>query len=310
LIEAKKGAAEDMKNTTGQYNASLGMTSNERSGKAILARQREGDTGTFHYVDNFARAIKSVGKQLVDLIPKIYDTSRVMRIVGEDGESELAEIDPTQQQGVTPVQDPNNPAITIKKIYNLGVGQFDLIVSTGPGYATKRQEALEAMAQLLQGNPQLWMIAGDLFVKNMDWPGASEMAERFKRSMDPKLLQGDDKTPEFQAAQQQIEQMGQQMQQMQQMLQGFGKSLEVEKLKIQAYDAETKRISAIAGGFDEQQVRTLALETMKEVLQMGDLSIQSQMQQGMPQEQPMQQGIPQGQLADPSQPMVSPMEGV
>jgi hypothetical protein len=100
------------------------------------------------------------------------------------------------------------------------------------------------------------------------------------------------------------------MQQMQQMLQGFGKSLEVEKLKIQAYDAETKRISAIAGGFDEQQVRTLALETMKEVLQMGDLSIQSQMQQGMPQEQPMQQGILQGQLADPSQPMVSPMEGV
>jgi len=316
LIEAKKGAAEDMKNTTGQYNASLGMTSNERSGKAILARQKEGDTGTFHYVDNFARAIRAVGKQLVDLIPKIYDTNRVMRIIGEDGETDLAEIDPTQQQGVTPVQDPNNPEIVIKKIYNLTVGQFDLIVTTGPGYATKRQEALESMAQLLQGNPQLWMIAGDLFVKNMDWPGASDMAERLKRSMDPKLLQGDDKSPEFQAAQQQIEQMGQQMQQMQQMLQGFGKSLEVEKLKIQAYDAETKRISAIAGGFDEQQVKALALETMKEVLQMGDLSIQSQMQQGMPQGQPTdpsQQGMPQGQPADPSQPMPQqpsgPMEG-
>lgn len=295
IIEAKRGAAEDMKNTTGQYNASLGMQSNERSGKAILARQKEGDVGTFHYVDNFARAIRSVGKQLIDLIPKIYDTNRVLRIIGEDGTTDLAEIDPNQQQAVQSVQDPNNPQITVKKIYNPGVGQFDVIVTTGPGYATKRQEALEAMAQLLQGNPQLWMIAGDLFVKNMDWPGATEMAERFKMSMDPKLLKGEDKSPEMQAAQQQIEQMGQQMQQMQQMLQNFGKSLEVEKLKIQSYDAETKRISAISGAFTEEQVQGLVMQTLQDVLSAGDASIQAQTQP-QPQMQPemprMQQQMP------------------
>ncbi|MFY8064545.1 MAG: portal protein, partial [Usitatibacteraceae bacterium] len=85
LIQAKMGASEDIKAATGQYNASLGMTSNERSGRAILARQREGDVGTYHYVDNLARAIRHVGRQLVDLIPKIYDTQRIARVIGVDG---------------------------------------------------------------------------------------------------------------------------------------------------------------------------------------------------------------------------------
>jgi len=85
LIQAKMGASEDIKSSTGQYNASLGMTSNERSGRAILARQREGDVGTYHYVDNLARAVRYVTRQLVDLIPKIYDTQRIARIIGEDG---------------------------------------------------------------------------------------------------------------------------------------------------------------------------------------------------------------------------------
>ena len=187
LLQAKAGAAEDIKSSTGQYNASLGMTSNERSGKAILARQREGDVGTYHYGDNLARGVRHITRQLVDLIPKIYDTQRVARIIGEDGETDMVKIDPSQQEPVKKIVDQQGNVID--KIYNPSVGKYDVVVTTGPGYATKRQEALEAMAQLLQGNPQLWQVAGDLFVKNMDWPGAQEMAKRFAKTIDPKLMQ-------------------------------------------------------------------------------------------------------------------------
>ena len=251
LLQAKAGAAEDIKSTTGQYNASLGMGSNERSGKAILARQREGDVGTYHYGDNLARVVRHVARQLIDLIPKIYDTQRVARIIGEDGETKMVKINPDQQESVNKIVD--QQGVTIEKIYNPAVGKYDVVATTGPGYATKRQEALEAMAQLLQGNPQLWQVAGDLFVKNMDWPGAQEMSKRFKKTIDPKLLSEGDDNPALQAANQQIQAMGQEMDQMHQMITNIGKSFESQTLQnehfktdLQAYDAETKRLTALS----------------------------------------------------------------
>ena len=103
----------------------------------------------------------------MDLIPKIYDTRRVARIIGVDGETDHAEIDPSQDVPVKKIVDEQGN--TIKKIYNPGVGKYDVCVTTGPSYMTKRQESLESMSQLLQGNPELWAVAGDLFIKNMDW---------------------------------------------------------------------------------------------------------------------------------------------
>ncbi len=250
LLQAKAGAAEDIKSTTGQYNASLGMSSNERSGKAILARQREGDVGTYHYGDNLARVVRHVARQLIDLIPKIYDTQRVARIIGEDGETKMVKINPEQESAVNKIE---QDGVVIDKIYNPSVGKYDVVATTGPGYATKRQEALEAMAQLLQGNPQLWQVAGDLFVKNMDWPGAQEMSKRFKKTIDPKLLTEGDDNPALQAANQQIQAMGQEMEQMHQMITNVGKSMEAQTLKnehfktdLQAYEAETKRLTALS----------------------------------------------------------------
>jgi hypothetical protein len=276
LIQAKMGASEDIKNTTGQYNASLGQTSNERSGKAILARQREGDTGTYHYQDNLARAVRYVTRQLVDLIPKIYDTQRIARIIGLDGETSMAKIDPTQEMPVKKIVD--QTGVVIEKIYNPGVGKYDVVVSTGPGYATKRQEALEAMAQLLQGNPQLWQVAGDLFVKNMDWPGAQEMAKRFAKTIDPKLLEDGDDNPALQAAQQQMQAMGQEMEQMHQMLQNVGKSIEAQEqerkdfeAQIKAYQAETQRISAVQAGMSEEQIQDIIMGTVHGMITSGDL---------------------------------------
>jgi hypothetical protein len=276
LIQAKMGASDDIKSTTGQYDSSLGATSNERSGRAILAREKQGDTGTYHYVDNLSRAIRYVTRQLVDMIPKIYDTERIARIVGLDGEVKRVKINPEQQEPVKKIVDQNG--IVLEKIYNPSVGTYDVCVTTGPSYMTKRQESLDAMSQLLQGNPQLWAVAGDLFIKNMDWPGAQEMAKRFAKSIDPKFLSDDDKSPELQAAEQQLQAMGQELDQMHQMLQNVSKSIEVQEQqrldfesKIKAFDAETKRISAVAAGMSPDQIQDIVLGTVHGMITSGDL---------------------------------------
>ena len=121
LIQAKMGASDDIKGTTGQYDSSLGQTSNERSGKAILARERQADVGTYHYVDNLARAVRYITRQIVDLVPKIYDTERIARIIGIDGETDIVKVNPNQPMPVNKIVD--QQGIVLEKIYNLGVGK-------------------------------------------------------------------------------------------------------------------------------------------------------------------------------------------
>jgi len=277
LIQAKMGASDDIKSTTGQYDSSLGATSNERSGRAILAREKQGDTGTYHYVDNLARAIRHITRQLVDMIPKIYDTERIARIVGLDGEVDMVKINPQQPNPVNEIRDVNT-GILIEKIYNPGVGRYDVVVTTGPSYMTKRQEAMDAMSQILQGNPQLWSVAGDLFVKNMDWPGSEELAARLAKTIDPKLLEDGDKDPALQAAEQQMQAMGAELDQMAQMMQNFQKSVEVQDLErknfeaeIKAYQAETQRISAVQAGMTPEQIQDIVMGTIAAALDTGDL---------------------------------------
>jgi len=301
LLQAKAGASEDIKSTTGQYNASLGMGSNERSGKAILARQREGDVGTYHYGDNLARGVRHVARQLVDLIPKIYDTQRIARIIGEDGETKMIKINPEQPQPVNKIVDERG--IVMEKIYNPGVGKYDVVAITGPGYATKRQEALEGMAQLLQGNPQLWAVAGDLFVKNMDWPGAQEMAKRFAKTIDPKFLSDTEDDPALQAAQQQIQAMGQEMEQMHMMIKNVGKSIEVQEqerkdfeAQVKAYEAETKRLAQVQASMSPEQIQDIVLGTVHGMITSGDLVGEMpgrEQNEMMPESAEYQQGMPQ-----------------
>jgi uncharacterized membrane protein YkoI len=219
-------------------------------------------------------------------------------------------IDPTQPMPVKRIQ--NEAGIVIKKIYNPNVGKYDVAVSTGPSYMTKRQESLDAMSQLLQGNPQLWAVAGDLFIKHMDWPGAQEMAARFAKTIDPKLLSNED-DPALQAANQQMQAMAQEMEQMHQMLKNVGQSMEAQDLKIKqfdsevkAYDAETKRISAVQAGMSPEQIQDIVLGTVHGMITSGDLinempgrdqdTMPQDMMQGMPQ-QGMEQMLPEmGQM--------------
>lgn len=179
-------ADQELHDTTGLQQASLGKKSNEKSGKAIIARQREGDVANFAYYDNLGRAIKYGGKVILDLIPKIYDTPRIIRILNEDGSDKLVPINtqlPPPEQG----QD-------IPPIYDLTVGKYDVVVSIGPSYSTQREESVDSMMAFLQAIPQMGPLIGDLIAKNMDWPGASEIEKRLKLLLPP-ALQGDDGQP-------------------------------------------------------------------------------------------------------------------
>ena len=301
LIQAKMGAGEDIKATTGQYDASLGQQGNERSAKAIVAREKQGDVGTYHYVDNLARAIRHITRQIVDMIPKIYDTQRIARIIGVDGEVSMVKFNPTQKEPVKEIRD--DMGALIEKVYNPGVGTYDVMVTTGPGYMTKRQEALDAMSQILQSNPALWSVAGDLFIKNMDWPGAQEMAQRFKKILDPKVLSEGDQSPEMMAAQQQMEAMTQELNRMTDIIQNVQDSVaqrEVDikeyKAQVDAYDAETKRITAVQNSMTPEQIQDIVMGTIAGALDTGDLIGQSpqmreqpEMEEEMPQQQPMPQ---------------------
>lgn len=165
-------AQRDFQTVTGIYNASLGARSNETSGKAITARDRQGDTGTFVYPDNWTRAIGYTGKILVDLIPKIYDTARVLRIVGEDGKVEKIEINQVQAVDMESGQ--------MRLFNDVTSGSYDVTIQMGPSYATKREEAREGMTAFMQGNPNIAPLIADLYAKAQDWPLADEIGERLE----------------------------------------------------------------------------------------------------------------------------------
>lgn len=283
ILQAKMGAADDIKSTTGQYNASLGQQSNETSGKAIMARQTESDVGTFHYIDNLSRAIRQCGRILIDLIPKVYDTRRVARIIGEDGQTDKVVIDPKQQEPFKKISQGD----AIIKIYNPSIGRYDVTVIVGPGFNSRRQEALEAMSMLVQSNPALWQVIGDLLVKNMDWPGAAEMSDRIKRTIPPEIIGNPDDTPELRQAMQVIEQLKQEGMQMKGIIDNIYKSIEFQKaendkLKAQAtaYDSETKRMQALQPGMTPEQIQALVLTTMQSLITAPDLSTIEAMNEG------------------------------
>jgi hypothetical protein len=169
-------AYENIQKTIGIYNAGLGAKSNETSGKAIIARQREGDVGTFHFTDNLNISRNHAGRCILSMLPYYYDTERDVRAIGEDGTPKQVTL--------------NQPNISGKKskdgqvrevLNNLRIGKYDCTVTSGPSYTTLRQETAESMVSLAQAAPQLLDIAGDQMIRNMDWPGAHETADRMKR---------------------------------------------------------------------------------------------------------------------------------
>ncbi|MFN7756853.1 MAG: portal protein [Betaproteobacteria bacterium] len=244
-LQEALNASDDIKTVLGMYDASLGARSNETSGKAIIARQMESDNATFHFIDNLSRGIRHAGRILIDLIPQVYSVPRVLRIIGQDGEPDMR---PVNQEIRTEERNPLTGEIEeIVKIYDLTAGRYDLTVSAGPSFASMRQEAASQMIELIRAYPDAAPVIGDLLVKNLDWPGADEIAERMQKAMGmAEEGEGAPQGPDPQAMQvvQRYQSALQEMQQRYQALEA-DKSLEARKLDIAAFDAETKRMSAM-----------------------------------------------------------------
>lgn len=254
----KAQALEDMKRVIGIYDAGLGQKSNETSGVAINARDRQSDTGTFVYIDNFNMAIQRTGQILLDLIPHIYDTERRIRIIGADGSENLVDINkPRIEGGQESVQN------------DVTVGAYDVTLDTGPSYATRRQEAQDGMKAFLQAFPEAAPVIGDLYAKGQDWQYADEIGKRLESVLPPQIKQMIEKdklasdpeagpSPE-QAAEQQAQQK---QMQAQQMMEAAGmKKIELEikeqmaKTEIAAQNARKAKADADKAEFDAQAAR-------------------------------------------------------
>ncbi|WP_440966146.1 portal protein [Massilia sp. GER05] len=231
MLQMAVHAADNIKAVTGLFDASLGAAGNETSGKAITARQREGDTANFHYTDNLNRSIRHCGRCLVDMIPHYYDAQRVVQILNEDETISAAEINKpaVDEQGRAvdeqgqPVVDPVNQVQAV--LNDMTVGTYDVTIGTGPSYATQRQEAADGMERLASAWPKLMDVAGDKVVAALDWPGSEEIAARIKATIPGQITQADKNgedgeeqgpaplPPEIEQALQNADQMVEQLQQ-------------------------------------------------------------------------------------------------
>ena len=268
MIQEAMMAADGIKASLGMFDASMGAQGNEQSGRAIIARQREGDNATFHFIDNLSKSIKHVGRILVDMIPRVYDTPRIARIIGEDDKELIVPINQPIEQQIDGVK------LNKAQQFSLKTGKYDVVVSVGQSYATKRQETVDAMLQLFQAKPDLAPLIGDIFVKNLDIAEADLIAKRIQAVMPPEVLQADGaENVQLQQASMMIEQLKQQLQTMAQELenkqaeQAQDYDIELQKLEIDRQklaidaakaEADIKKMQAETTGESAEAITDLA----------------------------------------------------
>lgn len=323
FVQGSQMASDDMQAAIGMYKSNLGAPSNATSGRAKMQDQREGDTATYHYVDNQRRSIEQVGRLVVKMIPAYYDTERETQMLGMGGDVTVVKIDPNSPVGYTPGAQPT---------INPNVGTFDVRVKAGPSYATQRQEASDALTDVLKQNPQLMAVLGPVWARMQDWPEADKVSKILLAMAPPQVqaLEDDENQPEVPPqVQAKMAGMQQQMQQLQQQLQEAQQAADVNQrkadfdmktLEIQEFDAvtkrqdsDTKRIVALNPpdpGMTPDQVQLLVLQAFQ-TMQGGtaspniDTSVPAQTQ--IP---PPMQGMPLPHMMPPGQPPAMAPQGM
>lgn len=206
-MQQAMSAQDDMKAIIGLYDPSLGARSNETSGIAIRQRQRQGDIGTYHFMDNLVRSIRHAGRILIDLIPRVYSTERVVRILGQDMEPQAVQVAPGGGQVPTETGE-------IARIYDLTAGKYDLIVKAGPSYSSQRELANAEIVEIIRAVPDSAPVLGPMYLRNSDWPGAEDAADKLEQiSQGEQPQQGPDPAA-LQQMQAQMQQLAQQAQQL------------------------------------------------------------------------------------------------
>jgi hypothetical protein len=245
-LQEALNASDDMKAIIGMYDASLGARSNETSGRAIMARQREGDVSTFHFIDNLSRAIRHVGKILIDLIPHVYNEARMIRVLNED----LRRSKPVVINQQAPETDEDGKPITdeqgnpVMAMHDLTAGKYDLVVEAGPSFTTRREEAATQMIEMLRSFPDAAPVIGDLLAQNLDWPQADEIAKRLAKinpanqdqqippQLQEQIQKGLQRLRELEAENAQLKQQA---------------GIDAEKVRVDQFEAQTNRFEAETG---------------------------------------------------------------
>ena len=270
-------ASDDMKAIMGLFDASMGERSNETSGRAILARQRQGNTSTFHFIDNLTRSIRGVGRILVEIIPHIYDQERMIRVLGEDGKPEMVAI--------------NKPEMGddgIERVINdLTVGKYDVIATAGPSYSTLRQESSAAMMDLVQAFPDAAPVLADIIAKTMDWPDADKVAERLAYLLPPQVQEaekakqaekgGEDQVKAMlSGAQEEIAKRDQQIEEMGAQMEGATKGLESKANELQKAEQQiTEKVAEVKQDMADLDMAKQQLEfKQKQVVEEIQLTVQ------------------------------------
>jgi hypothetical protein len=294
-IQQALSANDDMQAIIGLHQASLGQPSNEASGVAIMNRQREGDVSTFHFIDNLARAIKHGARIIVDLIPAVYTGRRMVRVLGTEGEAQNVQLaprplspplgeapaapaagapleGPSGANGVaagltgpmtapSPLSSAPGPApVGAEGVYDPSVGRYDVVVDAGPSFTTRRAEAAEQMMELLRAFPQAAPYVGDLLAKNLDWPGAQEIADRLRALVAPQSQAEPAQDPRLPGMQAEIAKLTAMLEDTSQKLHAARASqaadlarievdlkkvaLDERRLNVEMYKAETDRLTA------------------------------------------------------------------
>jgi hypothetical protein len=241
LVQEAGMAAQDIRDVSNLHEASLGMVANEVSGKAINARQEVGEAGLQVYQDNLNLAIEECGRVINDLLPYVYDTVRTVRILGDDDSEEIMQLN-------------GDAGIDISK------GRYDVTITTGPSYATKRREAGEAMLAMVNAMPQTLGMVADLIIEAQDWPDADKIAERLRTQMPPGIVPDEDLTPQQLQARRQAAQKAQMVERLEMGL----KQAELAMKTNQALDYEARAKQAMANAakdlaeIDFERVRVLS----------------------------------------------------
>ena len=298
-VQQMQIAQNEMMMVSGQYQAQMGENENAKSGVAINARQRQGDRATYHFIDGQAIGIRYTGKILIDLIPKIYDKKRIMRIEAKDGTVINLTIDPKAAEAYKKVLPEGEPSVSneqmIEVIFNPNVGIYTVQSDTGPSFATRRQEAFNALTQIAASNKEFMNVAGDILWKVADFPEAQLLAQRWRRIIPPSIL-GDAPNPQMtqamEEAAQKIEQqlaiISKQTQELADRSREFDikdrelnlkENVAVDKATVEAlreiredYKAISDRLTALGNsgpGLSVEQIQPLIKDAIIEALQNG-----------------------------------------
>lgn len=311
-VQQMQVAQNELMMASGQYQAQMGENENAKSGVAINARQRQGDRATYHFIDNQAIAIRFTGKILIDLIPKVYDTPRIKKILAQDGSRMNVKIDTDAPQELQNITDPNKPPMdngqkVTEYVFNPQFGMYDIQADTGPSFATRRMETAAALIELAKGDENFMKIGGDILMKNMDFAGADILALRYGNIIPPQV-KGEGLPPEVEQVMNQSAEMIQMLQaklaEMEQKVKDKDKELTIKAQDLdlrykkesatqarEDYKAETDRMKDIFNtakdghGIDPELKKVLK-QLIQGMLANGELSFEDEEQDQEPDDLP------------------------